>query len=301
MAKAAKASTKPKDGKDGKALKGKAGRGAQHSPSPAPGEKVPQVEALASAEVEAPQGALIAGVIAMLVAGVVLAGLGGSTPAGGGSDELAGGEQLATLVASVRGTSWGEGTPLAKKLQHSLARAAKGSAVAEGARSFVVGGERSTAADRTELVGLLDKWVGVHSRCEVERGWRLDVDGRSLDTQGAEALYEQLATAACAATLVVLSSAEQVDIDVMQQFEPLLSGEGPALATEVFLVLDVEAPGPDQDGDSSSGGDAASTCAGKRGAKRYNCLEQKLQDWIRSSVWKRRGLLGRITQWIPFG
>ena len=286
MPKAAKAINGATKATDGKLVKGKAGRGAQHSPSPAPGlQKVPQVAA-PSAE-DAPQGVLVAGVIAVLVAGMALAGLGDSLL--GGSDALDGGGQLATLVASVRGTSWGEGTPLAKKLQHSLARPAKGSAVAEGARSFVVGGDSSTAADRTELVGLLDNWVGVHSRCQ--HGWRLDVDGRSLDTQRAEELFEQLATATCAATLVVMSSAEQVHIDVMQQFEPLLSGEGPAFATEVFLVLNVEAPG----------GEEASTCAGKHGAKRYSCMEGRLQDWIRASVWKRRGLLGRITQWIPFG
>ena len=54
---------------------------------------------------------------------------------------------------------------------------AKGSAAAEGVRAFVVGGERSTAAERAELVELLDGWVGVHGRCQLERGWRLDVDG----------------------------------------------------------------------------------------------------------------------------
>ena len=273
------------------------------SPSPAaPAQAAKEEEeeaaeaAVAAPPPPTPSPAVVGGgLLAALVIVALLSGLGDNAPATNVAVDD-GGEQLAALVADVRHTSWGEGTPLAKKLQHSLARQAKGSAVAEGARSFVVGGDRTTAADRAELVGLLAPWVRARSRCPAEAvdGWRVDVDGASLDARAAEALLARLADAQCATILVVVSNAQRVHIDVMQQFEPLLSGEGPALPTEPFLILDVETP-------SVVDGDGTLPCVEQRGTKRYNCMEQELQNWIRASVWKRRGLLGRITQWIPLG
>lgn len=262
----------------------------ERSPSPSPSSGAAVVPP-GEQDGRLPAALIVAGLIAVVVAGVVFWGLGGS--ASGAREISDRGEQLSEFVASIRRTSWGEGTPLAKKLQHSLARPPKGSAGAEGIRSFVIGGDLSTAAHRSELLELLGGWVGGRSRCPAEHSWRLDANGRSMDAQAAEALYEQLASTECAAILIVLSSAEQIHMNVMQVFEPLLSGEGPALETEVFLAMDVEIP--------ADGADEASTCPAQRGSKRYKCMEQQLQEWISSSVWKRKGFQGRITQWIPLG
>lgn len=228
--------------------------------------------------------------VAALIAGALLVGGGDGAASSPGS--VAAGEQLARLVASVRGTPWGEGTPLGKKLQHSLGRPPKG-ASPDSARSFVLGGDRAAAGGRAELVGLLAVWVQGRSQCPAgtgEAAWRVDADGATLDGPAAEALLTQLTRAPCAATLVVVANAQRVHIDVMQQFEPLLSGEGPSISSAIFLVLDVESPEQQPE-----------ACPAKRGVKRYNCMEEGLQDWVRSSIWKRRGLLGRITQWIPLG
>ena len=232
---------------------------------------------------------IIAAAAAALLLALLAAGGGGGAPAGGAGE----GELLGELIATVSDARWAQGTPLGKKLQHCLSRPPRGSS-ATGARSIVVGGDAGTSAARAEFVRLLAPWAEARGGCpEGGEGWRVDVDGASLDAAGGERLLGQLASSGCAATLAVVTNAHLVDGDVMQLFEPLLSGEGPPLRTDALVVLELETDQPLVPKGFEG------RCAEASGAKRYGCAEKGLQEWVRENAWKRRGLLGRIGLFVP--
>ena len=260
-------------------------------PSAAPPPRA-RSESPAAPPPKAPNGGsspVIPAAAAALLVALLAAGGGGRAPAGGGGE----GELLGELIATVSDARWAQGTPLGKKLQHCLSRPPRGSS-ATGARSIVVGGDAGTSAARAEFVRLLAPWAEARGGCpEGGEGWRVDVDGASLDAAGGERLLEQLASSGCAATLVVVTNAHLVDGDVMQLFEPLLSGEGPQLRTDALVVLELETDQPLVPKGFEG------RCAEASGAKRYGCAEKGLQEWVRENAWKRRGLLGRIGLFVP--
>ena len=218
---------------------------------------------------------------------------------------------LASLVESVQSEAWPGAEALAKQLRHRLARNI------DGAKSFVVGGGSATSGNRRDFIHKVVQWVEPRSAClEGAAGsWLVEANGPDMHSV-AEKVIASIMQRRCAVTLLVIRDAHQADSAALQALEPMLSGEAGEMAHhEVIVLFDVVTSSVDPD-DCLSEALQHSQLSVKRGAElqseastqsfdeerqrlHFICAQQQLQHWVSENVWKRKGLVGRITMWIP--
>eukprot|EP01047_Picozoa_sp_COSAG01_P019093 COSAG01_NODE_1052_length_11920_cov_6.553760_3_plen_283_part_00 len=254
---------------------------ARPSASPSPSGRAIGVGAVARDQDKGKSNAvpLLAGVI--VIAAIALMYGKPSQRAAGRS--LSGEGALAKLGNSLGGHTWAH-PKLMRQVQHKLVRGGKNG----GAVSMVVGGGRGAAGSRTEFIDGITAWVGASHACDDDRSWLIEVDGGEL-VSNAQLVLAKVEQQQCPVTVLLVRNAQKASSDTMQIFEPLLSGEGPQTRTEVVVLLDVETT-------AMAGGGEQPT--GQCSAKDWGCAQSKLQQWVMANIWKRRGLVGRITMWI---
>lgn len=105
----------------------------------------------------------------------------------------------------------------------------------------------------------------------------------------------------------------------MQALEPILSGEAGEMYTEVVVLLDVEIASSDSSPCTHGALHMGQPLAGlgveppadaetrtkptneEHHRLYFSCAQHHVQEWISEHLWKRAGLVGRITMFVPFG